>query len=109
MTSQIDEQPIEDTRSDLHRGEARAGNPVKGLLLAVGMAALWYTNGGRPPLAEIGGWAIYGLTSLIFFVIFVVSKHGVPDGKPSCSTCRIFSERDKWYCSDTTNQPKVFT
>ena len=39
-TDAQDTQSNSDTHADLRRGEARAGNPAKVLLLAVGIAAL---------------------------------------------------------------------
>ena len=59
-----------DTRSDLHRGEARAGSLAKVLLLAVGLGALWYSNGGSVPTPSLVVCGLYALTMIAFVGVF---------------------------------------
>jgi len=70
MMDDIAEQTTTDPRPDLHRGEARAGNVIRFLLIAVGFAALWYTNGGHLSRTALTGWAVYGSLSVILIIIF---------------------------------------
>ena len=64
------EPPSSDALGDLRRGEVRSGNPAKGLLLAVGIAALWYTSGGHPSTWSLALWLTYLVLSAGFTVVF---------------------------------------
>ncbi len=55
----------------MHRGEARAGNLVKWLLLALGVAALLFTGQGRMGPDSIAACVLYGLLSLAFTLLFL--------------------------------------
>jgi len=73
---QTDTPGVTDTRSDVHRGEHRAGNPIKGLLLAVGLAALWHASGGRIATPALVVWGVYLLAGLLFVAAY--SRRAMP-------------------------------
>lgn len=54
----------------LHRGERRVGNVVKGILLVVGLLALWFIGGGAIARAGWIACMLYGVASVAFTGIF---------------------------------------
>lgn len=72
MAAPLQSEPtgVTDSRSDVHRGEHRAGNPIKGLLLLVGIAALWYVHGGQVSPAALMVCAVYLLTALVSVAVY---------------------------------------
>lgn len=81
MSARLDETPVQDgdevagdVRSDLHRGEARAGNPAKFLLLAVGLAALWYANGGQVEQGSLLVCLLYAVVSILLLRVFAQAQ-----------------------------------